>query len=227
MAGLTVANALTHRGVECVVVEARDRIGGRLHTVDLSGSPVDLGGSWIHTPVGNPMRAFAQQAGVPCRGANPLPELAGFDCGEGRRLSAAEVEANISMQLEAFPQAMGRLLAELGPDASAADGIEAFVAWAGLAPGPARRARQALRALIEAESADLTGRQSLRWMWNEMEYEGHYFGDVPVGATGAWRKRWRPALTCAWALTWLRSPVRRVACACEALTAQPRKARTW
>ena len=181
MAGLTVANALTHRGVECVVVEARDRIGGRLHTVDLSGSPVDLGGSWIHTPVGNPMRAFAQQAGVPCRGANPLPELAGFDCGEGRRLSAAEVEANISMQLEAFPQAMGRLLAELGPDASAADGIEAFVAWAGLAPGPARRARQALRALIEAESADLTGRQSLRWMWNEMEYEGHYFGDVPVG----------------------------------------------
>ncbi len=38
------------------------------------------------------------------------------------------------------------MLAELGPDASAADGIEAFVAGAGLAPGAARRARQALRA---------------------------------------------------------------------------------
>ena len=76
---------------------------------------------------------------------------------------------------------MGRLLAELGPDASAADGIEAFVAGSGLAPGPARRARQALRALIEAESADLAERQSLRWMWNEIEYDGHYFGDVPVG----------------------------------------------
>ena len=181
IAGLTVANALAHGGVECVVVEARDRIGGRLHTVDLAGSPVDLGGSWIHTPVGNPMRAFAQQAGVPCRSANPLPELAGFDCAEGRRLSAAEVEASLSMQLEGFPEAMGRLLAELGPDASAADGIEAFVAGSGLAPGPARRARQALRALIEAESADLAERQSLRWMWNEIEYGGHYFGDVPVG----------------------------------------------
>ena len=181
IAGLTVANALTQGGIECVVVEARDRIGGRLHTVNLAGSMVDLGGSWIHTPVGNPMRAFADQAGVRCRSANPLPELAGFDCGEGRRLPAAEVETNISLQLEDFPQARGRLLAELGPDASAADGIEAFVAGAGLAPGPARRARQALHALVEGESADLAERQSLRWMWNEMEYEGHYFGDVPVG----------------------------------------------
>ena len=85
------------------------------------------------------------------------------------------------MQLDDFPQARGRLLAELGPDASAADGIEAFVAGAGLAPGPARRARQALRALVEGESADLAERQSLRWMWNEMEYEGHYFGDAPEG----------------------------------------------
>jgi polyamine oxidase len=181
IAGLTVANALTHGGVECVVVEARNRIGGRLHTVDLAGSPVDLGGSWIHTPIGNPMRAFAQHAGIPCRSANPLPELAGFDCGERRRLAAAEVEASLSMQLEGFPQAMGRLLAELGPDASAADGIDAFVAGTGLAPGPARRARQALHALVEAESADLAECQSLRWMWNEMEYEGHYFGDAPVG----------------------------------------------
>jgi polyamine oxidase len=184
IAGLTVANALTHGGVDCVVVEARDRIGGRLHTVNLAGSPVDLGGSWVHTPIGNPMRAFAQQAGVTCRSANPLPELASFDCGEGRRLSAAEVEASISMQLEGFPEAMGRLLAELGPDASAADGIEAFVAGAGLAPGAARRARQALRALVEAESANLAERQSLCWMWNEMEYGGHYFGDVPVGGYG-------------------------------------------
>jgi monoamine oxidase len=63
IAGLTAA--LAHGGVECVVVEARDRIGGRLHTVNLAGSPVDLGGSWIHTPVGNPMRTFAQQAGIP------------------------------------------------------------------------------------------------------------------------------------------------------------------
>jgi polyamine oxidase len=55
------------------------------------------------------------------------------------------------------------------------------VAVAGLAPGPERRARQTLYGAIEAESADLAERQSLRWMWNELEYEGNYFGDVPDG----------------------------------------------
>ena len=182
IAGLTVANALAHGGVECLVLEARGRIGGRLHTVDLAGSPVDLGGSWIHMPGGgNPMHAFARLAGVPCRGADPVPEMTGFDCGEGRRLSSAEAEAVLALYLEAFPEAAGSLAAELGPDASAADGIEAFLTAAALAPGPARRARQVLYAAIEAESADLAERQSLRWMWNEIEYEGNYFGDVPDG----------------------------------------------
>ena len=182
IAGLTVANALAHGGVECVVLEARDRIGGRLHTVDLAGSPVDLGGSWIHMPGGaNPMRAFARQADVLCRSADPVPEMAVFDCGEDRRLPAAEAEATLDLYLEAFPEAAVRLAAELGPDASAADGIEAFVTAAGLAPGRERRARQTLYGAVEAESADLAERQSLRWMWNEIEYEGNYFGDVPDG----------------------------------------------
>ena len=181
IAGLTVANALAHAGVECMVLEARDRIGGRLHTVDLAGSPVDLGGSWIHMPAGNPMSAFAQQVGVDRHSADPVPEMAGFDGAEGRRLSAAEAEAVLSLYLEAFPESAGRLAAELGPDASAADGIEAFVAAAGLAPGPARRARQMLHAAIEGESAGPAERQSLRWMWNELEYGGNFFGDVPDG----------------------------------------------
>ena len=199
IAGLTAANALAHGGVECVVLEARDRIGGRLHTVDLAGSPLDLGGSWIHMPGGNPMRAFADLVGVPCHAADPVPEIVGFDCGEGRRLPATEAEAVLGLYTEAFPAAAGQLAAELGPDASAADGIEAFVAGAGLALGPARRARQILYGVIEAESADLAERQSLRWMWNELEYDGNYLGDVPEGVTGAWWTRWPPALTCGWA----------------------------
>ena len=64
IAGLTVANALANAGVACVVVEARDRVGGRLHTIDLAGCPVDMGGSWIHHPLGNPLRAFADQNGL-------------------------------------------------------------------------------------------------------------------------------------------------------------------
>jgi len=181
ISGLTVANALTQAGVECAVFEARDRVGGRLHTVDLDGCPVDLGGSWIHMPTGNPMSAFARLAEVSCRSADPVPEMAGFDCGEGRRLSAAETSELLDVYLVRFPEAADGLLARLGPDASMAEAIDAFVAAAGQPPGPARRARQMLHAGIEAESADLAGRQSLRWMWNELEYGGSYFGDVPEG----------------------------------------------
>lgn len=181
IAGLTVANALARAGVACVVVEARDRVGGRLHTIDLAGFPVDMGGSWIHHPIGNPLRAFADQVGVGCREGDPLPEMAAFDFAEGRRLSPGEVRAELSTLYEAFPAAIDRLRRELGPDASAAEGIDAFVEGGDLPSAPARRARQGLRALIEGESADLSERQSLRWMWNESEYEGGFFGDLPSG----------------------------------------------
>ena len=133
VAGLTAANALTHAGVECVVLEARDRIGGRLRTVDVGGSPVDLGGSWIHMPDGNPMSAFARLAGVSCGSADPVPEMAGFDCSEGRRLSAAETEDMLGLYQEGFAESAEGLLAELGPDASVAEAIEAFVAASGRA----------------------------------------------------------------------------------------------
>ena len=78
IAGLTVANALDHAGVDYVVLEARSRVGGRLHTVDVAGSAVDLGGSWLHHPSGNPLRRFASDAGIPCRPADPLTSLAGL-----------------------------------------------------------------------------------------------------------------------------------------------------
>ena len=47
--GLTAARILHDHGIETIVLEARDRIGGRAHTVKLDGATVDLGGgmgSW-------------------------------------------------------------------------------------------------------------------------------------------------------------------------------------
>jgi hypothetical protein len=115
MAGLTVANALAQAGVACVVVEARERVGGRLHTIDFPGGPVDMGGSWIHHPIGNPLRAFADQVGVACREGDPLPEMAAFDCGEGRRLSTGEVRAELSTLSEALPAAIDSLRGAWSP----------------------------------------------------------------------------------------------------------------
>src|SRR5262249_60326069 len=47
-AGLTAARRLAQAGKSVVVLEARERIGGRIWTFELpDGSPVDRGGGWV------------------------------------------------------------------------------------------------------------------------------------------------------------------------------------
>ncbi len=47
VAGLTTARALTQAGASVVVLEARERVGGRTLTRSLGGDVVDLGGQWV------------------------------------------------------------------------------------------------------------------------------------------------------------------------------------
>src|SRR5579884_4455016 len=57
-AGLAAARALAERGLTVVVLEARDRIGGRVATIrpEGSGLPVELGAEFVH---GRPPETFA------------------------------------------------------------------------------------------------------------------------------------------------------------------------
>lgn len=48
VSGLTAARLLTQHGQRVVVYEARDRVGGRLHTIREDGRITDVGASWIH-----------------------------------------------------------------------------------------------------------------------------------------------------------------------------------
>jgi len=58
VSGLTAAQVLHRSGIEVLVLEARDRIGGRTHTATLDGDPVDLGAAWVHGPRGNPVMDY-------------------------------------------------------------------------------------------------------------------------------------------------------------------------
>jgi monoamine oxidase len=62
-AGLAAARKLTDEGCSTVVLEARDRVGGRTHTVEEAGAKVDLGGQWIG-PGQDHIYALAAETGV-------------------------------------------------------------------------------------------------------------------------------------------------------------------
>jgi len=63
-AGLAAAHRLRERGVGTLVLEARDRTGGRAHTVTTStGYPVDLGCGWLHSADRNPWVPIARALG--------------------------------------------------------------------------------------------------------------------------------------------------------------------
>jgi len=66
-AGLAAARRLHSHGIRVIVLEGRDRIGGRIWTDDSLGLPVDLGASWIHGIEGNPIYELARQSGIPTR----------------------------------------------------------------------------------------------------------------------------------------------------------------
>jgi monoamine oxidase len=64
VAGLTAARLLAGAGRQVVVLEARDRVGGRVWTDRGDGLATDLGASWIHGITGSPVAAAAEAFGM-------------------------------------------------------------------------------------------------------------------------------------------------------------------
>lgn len=64
IAGLAVARTLTDKGLSVIILEARNRVGGRMWTDSSLGLPLDLGASWIHGVEGNPITKLAKQFGA-------------------------------------------------------------------------------------------------------------------------------------------------------------------
>ncbi|MFW6051717.1 MAG: flavin monoamine oxidase family protein [Myxococcota bacterium] len=154
MAGLAAGRALADAGREVVVLEARERIGGRIHTDRSLGTALELGAAWIHGSEGNAVLALAERLGARTvetrHGAFAL-----YD--GGRRLDDATVQA-VQVRFGALvEEAKG--LARAG-DRPLADALRAAAEHAGTS-----EARQAvswglawLRAIMGVELEGLSTR---------------------------------------------------------------------
>lgn len=86
-AGLAAARRLEAARATYVVLEAKDRIGGRTVTDTATlGAPVDLGGHWLHSPAANPLTPLVDRYGFHLRRSAEDFRFAQ----DGRVLDAAE-----------------------------------------------------------------------------------------------------------------------------------------
>lgn len=101
IAGLRAAEVLVAKGRRVIVLEARDRLGGRIHTDRSWGVPVELGASWIHGVKNNPIAALAAAEGIKTQPFDYEAIVYGPD---GRRRAAGtldELESQVAELVEA------------------------------------------------------------------------------------------------------------------------------
>jgi polyamine oxidase len=164
MAGLAAARALVADDYDVLVLEGRDRIGGRTFTSDALGTPVDVGAAWIHGPRGNPLTTLARRAKA---------RLVPTD-NDAETLAGARDPGGAERECERLMAGLARLKGRLRGDISIAEGLRRLGSPAD-ALDPA--VRFCFDTQIEQELADDVGTLSLRGLDEDEELPG---GDVLV-----------------------------------------------
>jgi monoamine oxidase len=117
-AGLTAARALVKQGRRVVVVEARDRVGGRVKAGTIAGHKVDVGGMWAgptQTRVLAALEEFGLHTAPQRIAGKQIVDLAGkrwLAEGEGMGFEPA-----IEKEIGAITDELNRMAATLPPDA--------------------------------------------------------------------------------------------------------------
>jgi monoamine oxidase len=115
VAGIAAARALRARGLSCLVLEAKDRIGGRAYT-DATG--FDHGASWLHQANDNPLTALAETLGFETVDHDKLRQRLLFTA--GRFATTAERHAFAAAE-DHFWRVIEAAAADGAPDRPASD----------------------------------------------------------------------------------------------------------
>ena len=87
ISGLSAASHLTAAGmVDFKLLEARNRLGGRIVTFQIGGMKAELGSNWIHGIVGNPLYELAVSKGLIDLVQTPKPQNVAATTEDGKRL---------------------------------------------------------------------------------------------------------------------------------------------
>lgn len=155
VAGLTAARLLEHAGRRVVVLEARDRVGGRVWTDRRDGLVTDMGASWIHgitdSAVFEAVEAFGMDTvEFTVGGYQPDSRPIAYYDPNGVRLSDAEAQA-FAADIHAVDAALLPVIAASGPGDSYHDATEAALAAQGWDEERAERVREYLQHRTEEQ----------------------------------------------------------------------------
>ena len=180
-AGIAAGRRLRETGIDCLIIEARGRLGGRAWTMtDASGFALDLGCGWLHSADRNPWAKIAQMQGrtidkTPPPWTRPtLPILFPLDQQQDFRKS-----------MDALYDRLETILAK-GGDVPAADALEPGGRWTNLLTAVGTY-------ISGAELSRISGRDFINYQDSEVNWSVIEGFGATIAAAGA---ELRAALDC-------------------------------
>jgi monoamine oxidase len=148
ISGLTAARLLTNAGRDVLVLEARDRVGGRVVTDRRYGLATDLGASWIHGIDDSPVAAAAAAFGMPMveftvGGYQPDGRPIAYYGPDAERLSDAAAQ-RFADDVHTVDESLRAVIATSAPDDSYRDVTEAAIGLQNWDEARAQRVREYL-----------------------------------------------------------------------------------
>jgi monoamine oxidase len=155
IAGLTAARLLVRSGQRVVLLEARDRIGGRVWSDRHDEVVTDLGASWIHGVTDSPVAAAAAAFGLrtvefTVGGYQPYSRPIAYYGPSGVRLTDDEVQRFVA-DVDAVDAELTRFVADFTPGHSYSEAVESALAAQGWGQERAERVREYMRHRTEEQ----------------------------------------------------------------------------